>query len=89
MSLNDICANTLFIDKHIQLQDEAEAELETIYSHATNLFKEDLESDIVKEDIEDDLIFEIKVEIERLAYNVSADEVLKSIFNDFNIKGAK
>jgi len=89
MSLSDLCANTLFIDKHIQLQDEADAEFETIYSHAINLFHYELENNIAREDIEADLRFEISVEIERLAYNVNIDNMVKRIFNDFDIKGAE
>ena len=88
MNLKELCSYSLYTDKHLDRIDALDQEFSVIYSHAVNLFKDELENNIAQEDIYDDLYFEIQIEIERLAYSINVEDVMKAIYRDYNIKEA-
>ena len=84
-----VCVNTALINKHIDLLDDKARSLANVYASMVSIFRDQLETCECIEDINDDLSFEVQYMIERDAWDTTTEEVLKSIYSDFDIKGAK
>ena len=82
-------ANTVAIDKHLNERDQQETAETYVYDKMVSLFKDQLEEAICIEDVHDDLSFETEYLIERDAWDVEAESVLKRIYSDYNLEGCK
>lgn len=89
MNLKDICVNTLYINNYLDEQDKDESAITHVYDNMVGMFRIELEEATCIEDVYDDLSFELNYLIERDAYDIKAKDVLKRIYSDYNLKGAK
>ena len=85
---HDLCVNTIMLDKYLNAQDLRDDATEYVYKKIVAACKDDIESAECKEDIYDDLLFETQCFIDHDSFDAEAEEVVKQILSDFDIKDA-
>jgi hypothetical protein len=84
-----VCVNSALINNYLTQQDKKDQALEYVCDKIIYLFKDQLETCECQEDIHDDLSFETDYIIDRDSWDTTTEEVIKSIYSDFDIKVAK